>query len=76
MSIKVRTRSAIEELLRRGLTPITDNYDALVELGFERAYPQVERGWEAAVWERAIDAGRRSKDGARMLVQQRALLER
>lgn len=76
MSIKVRTVAAIEELLRRGLTPVTDNHDALVELGFERAYPQVQRGWEAAVWERAVDAGRHSKDGRRMLVQQRALLER
>ena len=31
----------IENLLRRGLTPITDNPDALRELGFERAYPQI-----------------------------------
>lgn len=75
MSIKVRTTTAIEELLRRGLTPITDNRDALVQLGFQRAYPHVERGWEARIWERVVDAGRRAKDGRRMLVQQRALLE-
>jgi hypothetical protein len=75
MSIKVRTASAIEELLRRGLTPITDNREALVQLGFERAFPRIDRGWEASVWERSIDTGRRSKDGRAVPVQQRALLE-
>jgi hypothetical protein len=75
MSI-VHTTEAIESLLRRGLTPITDNRDALLELGFERAYPQVARGYEAALWERSIEFGRSSPNGYRVRACERAILDR
>jgi hypothetical protein len=65
----------IENLLRRGLTPITDNAAALQGLGFERAYPQIEHGYDSTIWERAIVAPQCSRDGLRMLVRQRAFLE-
>jgi hypothetical protein len=71
----VHTIAEIDALLRRGLTPITDNRSALVELGFERAYPHVVRGYDSTVWQRAINAETRSRDGKRMLVRQRAFLE-
>jgi hypothetical protein len=62
-------------VLRRGLTPMTDNPTALRELGFQRAYPQIEHGYDSTIWERAIVAPQRSRDGLRMLVRQRAFLE-
>ena len=65
----------VENLLRRGLTPLTANRDLLVDLGFERAYPNAT-GYDATIWERAIDHGRRASDGSRMLVRQRAILVR
>jgi len=75
MAAIVHTTEAIQTLLRHGLTPVTDNHDALVELGFERAYPQIRRGYEATIWERSIDFGKRSRDGNRVLARQRAILE-
>jgi hypothetical protein len=71
----VHSTADIEKLLRHGLAPITDNRTALVELGFQRAYPQIARGYESTIWERAIDAATRSRDGDRMLIRQRAFLE-
>lgn len=71
----VHSTADIENLLHRGLTPVTDNRAALLDLGFQRAYPQIVRGYDATIWERAIDATSRSRDGSRMLVRQRALLE-
>ncbi len=71
----MNTANDIENLLRHGLTPLTDNPAALRELGFERAYPQVEHGYDSTIWERAIVAPQRSRDGLRMLVRQRAFLE-
>jgi hypothetical protein len=67
--------SDIENLLRRGLPPITDDPAALRELGFQRAYPQIEHGYDSTIWERAIVAPQRSRGGLRMLVRQRAFLE-
>ncbi len=75
MQAIVHSAEAIQTLLRRGLTPITDNRDALVELGFERAFPQIARGQDAKVWERSIELDRRSRDGYRMRVRERAVLE-
>ena len=71
----VHTLEAAEDLLRRGLTPLTSSSDLLIHLGFERAYPNAT-GYEATIWERAIDHGRRASDGMRMLVRQRAILVR
>jgi hypothetical protein len=65
----------IENMLRRGLTPITENPAALRELGFERAYPQIEHGYDSTIWERSIVATQCSRDGLRMLMRQRAFLE-
>jgi len=75
MAAIVHTTEAIQTLLRRGLTPVTDNRDALLELGFERAYPQIKRGYEATLWERSIDLEHRSRDGYRLLARQRAILD-
>lgn len=71
----VHAANEIENLLRRGLTPITDNPAALRELGFERAYPQIEHGYDSTIWERTVIAPRPSRDGLRMLMRQRAFLE-
>jgi hypothetical protein len=60
-------------LLRRGLSPLTDNRDVLLSLGFERAYPQVHNGYESTIWERSIDHHRRA-DGLRVLARERAYL--
>jgi hypothetical protein len=60
-------------LLSRGLSPITDNRNALLELGFERAYPHIRGGYESTVWERSIER-RRKHDGYRVLVRERAYL--
>jgi hypothetical protein len=60
-------------LLRRGLSPITDNREALLSLGFERAYPQIRAGYESTVWERSVDHGRTSA-GDRRLTRERAYL--
>ena len=70
----VHAAADVENLLRRGLTPITDNLEVLRELGFERAYPNIERGYDSMIWERAVVAPRRSRDGLRMLIRQRAFL--
>jgi hypothetical protein len=75
MAATVHTIDAIQTLLRRGLMPVTDNRDALLELGFERTYPQVASGYEATLWERSIELDQRSRGGYRMLARQRAVLE-
>jgi hypothetical protein len=75
MAAVVHTSEAIQTLLRRGLTPVTDNRNALLELGFERAYPQIERGYEATLWERSIELDQRSRQGYRIRARERAILE-
>jgi len=75
MAAIVHTAEAIRSLLQRGLTPVTDNREALLELGFERAYPQVRTGWESLIWERSIELARRAADGRKLLARERALLE-
>jgi hypothetical protein len=61
------------DLLRRGMNPVTDNRNALLALGFERAYPQVPQGYESTIWERSIEHHRRA-DGLRVLARERAFL--
>jgi hypothetical protein len=73
MTIIVHTAGAMSDILRRGLAPITDNERALVDLGFERAYPQVRRGYDATIWERSIEYGTRP-NGQRVMARQRAFL--
>jgi hypothetical protein len=75
MPALVHTASDIEQMLRRGLAPITDNASALMELGFERAYPQVRSGFDATIWERSIDLPA-ARDGMKRLVRERAFLAR
>lgn len=60
-------------LLRRGMSPVTDNRNILLALGFERAYPQVSRGYESTIWERSVEHHRRP-DGLRVLARERAYL--
>jgi hypothetical protein len=72
--LTVNSLEAINNLLRRGLTPVTEKRDALLNLGFARAYPHVASGYEATIWERAVEYGRRAAAGSRLLVRQRAIL--
>lgn len=74
MSAIVHTSAHIRDLLRRGLTPITDNPDALIELGFVRAFPSHERDFESTIWERTVELGERAHGGKKMLVRERAFL--
>jgi hypothetical protein len=74
MTTIVHSAAAIQDLLRRGLTPTTDNWDALIDLGFERAYPQFRTGYESTIWERSIVLEVRARNGDRMLGRQRAFL--
>jgi hypothetical protein len=73
MSTIVKSAPELVALLRRGLSPLTDNRDALLALGFERAYPQVRKGYESTIWERSIERDRRP-DGRRALARERAYL--
>ncbi|HMD02102.1 MAG TPA: hypothetical protein VKG44_03955 [Candidatus Baltobacteraceae bacterium] len=73
MPAVAHSAEAIEALLRRGLSPVTDNRDALLVLGFWRAYPQIRVGYDSTVWERSIDLPRRP-DGQRALARERAYL--
>ena len=73
MPALVHTASDIELMLRRGLAPITDNATALMELGFERAYPQIRSGFDATIWERSIDLPQ-SRTGVKRLIRERAFL--
>ncbi len=70
----VHSIEEIETHLRRGIMPVTDNEDALIRLGFQRAYPQIRSGYEAVVWERSIDLDRRSRHGFLVMARQRAML--
>jgi hypothetical protein len=74
MQSLAHTASQIQNMLRIGLAPITDNADALVNLGFQRAYPQIPKGYDSTIWERSIDIDRRSREGQRQMVRQRAYL--
>jgi hypothetical protein len=72
MNLIAQSADELIAILRRGLSPLTDNQDALLALGFERAYPQARRGRDATIWERTID--RRRPDGYRVLARERAFL--
>jgi hypothetical protein len=74
MKLVAQSADELTAILRRGLSPLTDNRDALLALGFERAYPQARTGRDATIWERAID--RRRPDGYRVLSRERAFLVR
>jgi len=75
-SALVHTAKDIERMLALGLSPITDNAEALATLGFERAYPRARCGYDATVYERSIDYGfRQTANGLRrVMVSQRAFL--
>lgn len=72
MNLIAQSADELVAVLRRGLSPLTDNEDALLALGFERAYPQARRGRDATIWERTTD--RRRPDGYRVLARERAFL--
>jgi hypothetical protein len=69
----VHTLEEIEAALRHGLTPQTDNEDALVELGFVRSSPHLS-GYESTIWERSRDHVERAANGLRLFVRERAVL--
>jgi hypothetical protein len=75
MTIIVHSVTAIEDLLKRGLTPGTDNRDALVALGFQRLYPHFRAGYKSTIWERSIVLALRSRSGQRIQARQRAILD-
>lgn len=72
----VRRKEDIEMLLAHGLAPITDNVDALIELGFTPSFPASRSNCEAAIWERSIDHGYCSTRLGlrRVMVRQRAFV--
>jgi hypothetical protein len=72
MKLVAQSVDELVAILRRGLSPLTDNQDALLALGFERAYPQARKGYDATIWVRTID--RRRPDGFRVLARERAFL--
>jgi len=58
----VHTSADIERMLSLGLSPITDNAQALSELGFERSHPNAKvGGYEASIYEREIVAERSAR---------------
>ena len=69
-------KEEIQRFLQRGLAPITDDEDALLELGFARAHPNASGGFERSLWERSIDHCYRQTDRGlrRVLIRQRAFL--
>ena len=73
MNLIAQSADELSAILRRGLSPLTDNRDALLSLGFERAYPQARKGREATIWERTINHHCRP-DGIRVLARERAFL--
>jgi hypothetical protein len=72
MNLIAQSADELIAILRRGLSPLTNNQDALLALGFARAYPQARTGRDATIWERTID--RRRSDGYRVLARERAFL--
>lgn len=72
----VHTPTDIQRMLTLGLAPITDNVDALCELGFARSYPQARSGYESSIYERSVDRGYRetSQGLRRVMVCERAFL--
>ena len=76
MPVTVHSIEEIEALLRRGATPKTDNVDALLKLGFERASPLAQSGHDQTVWERSVDRAERATNGLRVMIRERAILER
>jgi anti-anti-sigma regulatory factor len=74
----VHTPEEIMTMLDRGLTPITNNRSALIDLGFEPAQPKATRAHLAALWERTLNLGYRvTERGYRQVsIRQRAFLGR
>jgi hypothetical protein len=73
VNIIAQSADELVVILQRGLSPLTNNRDALLALGFERAYPQVRTGHDSTIWERTIDHHRRP-DGYRVMARERAYL--
>jgi hypothetical protein len=69
----VHVAEELVALLRRGMSPATDDREVLVALGFERAYPQISEGYESTIWERSVEHRRRPA-GLRVLARERAYL--
>jgi hypothetical protein len=63
-SSTVRSKADLEAMLAHGLAPITDNVEALIELGFTRSYPTAQSSYGAIAWDRRSITGiaRRAPD--------------
>lgn len=72
MGVLCRTKEEIERIASRLPCVPTDNFDAMMALGFERLYPQTASGYVSHLWARSVEL--RSIAGARKLVVQRAFL--
>jgi hypothetical protein len=57
MKSLAHTTSDIQNMLHKGWVPITDNADALANLGFQRAYPHIRKGYDSTIWERTLTLG-------------------
>ena len=67
----------IGRMLVQGLAPITDNREALVDLGFEPAHPWATTKYERSVWERLVERTYHDARGAhhRVFIRERAFLK-
>ena len=50
--------------------------DALIALGFTRSTPAAEGGYDETLWERAVDRHERAANGQRVMIRERAILEK
>ncbi len=75
-SATVHRAEDIEQLLKIGLAPITDNALALRGLGFARAYPTARNRYEASMYARSVDRGSRAtpRGSRHVLICERAFL--
>lgn len=69
----VHSTEDIQAALRRGQTPVTDNRNGLIQLGFQPVVPEGSDPCDS-VWERSADSPHRAAGGLRMLVRERAVL--
>jgi hypothetical protein len=75
MDALCHTREEIERVAMRLPCVPTDNRDALIELGFERMYPETASGYESRLWTRSVDSGYVGSGSGRKLIIQRAFLD-
>ena len=76
MDALCHSREEIECMASRLPCVPTDNVDALIDLGFERMYPNATSGYESRLWIRSVEQRYSGSIGAgRKLIVQRAYLD-